>query len=593
MSNSSFPMESIARPSLLVLEPEDLRPIDRNVGKTFGKPPWNVDARMQHLLEVLSFRTSEAHSCIDLSQEEDVVKDRLLPENLSSHDLVSLAPRTDAPLVLDGERLYTQRLWKLEHTLAKDLVNHISRGNEGAPSEPRVGADDILRDVFPDSAEEQKQAILSMLRSHFHILQGGPGTGKTSCLASLIAIELKQNPHLRIRLAAPSGKAAARMKEAISSAFQEMPAHYIPDHFQLETYTLHRLLGARPSQEQFRHHRANPLDSDLLVVDEAGMIGLPMMKRLLEALPAHGRLLLLGDKDQLSSVETGSVFADLMEALPDSVAHLKINHRFQSDTRLGRFAQCVQSQDLEPLQQVLASSSFNSGQPCSSESQMKQGLDDSLLWFQHDQKGAWMEQLISAAHTLCSANSSTAWEALSSFRALSPVNKGPQGVLALNEAIEKSLRDSGALSRSEFPENRPVRVRKNSRGLKVYNGDVGLVSSDSKRVMVRFQGEGATTADRLIPISSLPDLETAWAITIHASQGDGYDNVFVNLPAGLSRSISRELLYTAVTRAKKRVFLLAEEDQICNAITTPSSRQSGLCSQIMREIKSIKTQQSS
>jgi exodeoxyribonuclease V alpha subunit len=565
--------------SLLQVKPEELRVIDRHLIAAFGKAPWHADDKTSALIGTLSLRCSEAHSCIDLSKESDATREELLPSDLSLNPLIARAPKSDAPLVLDGEKLYTQRMWTLENKLASRLVEllHTPSAGQHSAETSRESLAAAVNTSFPSASREQVDAIVAMHGNRFHILQGGPGTGKTSCLAALLDLELQQNPSLNFKLAAPTGKAAARMKEAILSARKDMPASGPLQSQELESYTLHRLLGARPRQEHFKHNASKPIHCDLLVVDESGMIGLPLMSRLLDALPKHARLLLLGDSDQLSSVETGSVFSDLIQALPAHVAHLSESFRFNQSTHLGQFASAVRRQNLGEIASLLEETRV------AENATFESGTNTpSFSWFQMKDRAKWKAAFLTCAKRLCHCDDDKQWEALSSFRLLSPLNRGPHGIHALNSEMELALQKSKDLSADPLPVRRPVRVRKNNRSLNIFNGDMGLITKKNEQSFVSFKTSDSSRDDRHIHLSSLPDLESAWAITVHAAQGDGYDHVFVVLPPDVPRSLSRELLFTAVTRAKTSVYLLANELEITGSVTTSATRQSGLVDQINR-----------
>ncbi len=400
-------------------------------------------------------------------------------------------------------------------------------------------------------------------------MTGGPGTGKTTTVARLLALfaeqaELDGRPPLRIALAAPTGKAAARLQEAVQLEVDRLDAVDRQRVSGPRATTLHRLLGSRPdTSSRFRHHRGNRLPFDVIVVDETSMVSLTMMARLLEAVRPHTRLLLVGDPDQLASVEAGAVLADLVDGLagrPDArIAALRTSHRFGAS--IGHLAEAIRVGDADGAVEVL-----NAG-------------GEHVEWLDTDNPGEPLRKvLLPQARSLWQAallgDAAAALTTLDQHRLLCAHRRGPYGVAHWNRQVERWLTEAtGEPIWSDWYAGRPILVPANDYGLGLYNGDTGVT-------VVREGVLRAVIAGAAAPMefatSRLSDIETMHAMTIHKSQGSQADEVTVLLPPADSRLLTRELLYTAVTRAKSRVRLIGDEAQVRAAVANRAVRASGL-----------------
>ncbi|MCG6862489.1 MAG: exodeoxyribonuclease V subunit alpha [Chromatiaceae bacterium] len=507
-------------------------------------------------------------------------------------------PGERAPLILDDRRrLYLGRYWHLERMLADALAD---RSGTWAPDVDRARLKAGIGRLFPDTGQIdwQRVALAVAVLRPLCVISGGPGTGKTRTVASILALlaEQRKGANLRFALAAPTGKAAARLSESIRAARAELAlpgeiANRIPD----EASTLHRLLGFRPGRANPRRGPDNPLHVDVLVVDEASMVDLPLMSRLLGALPAHARLILLGDEDQLASVEAGMVLGDICgrgrapayspalcatvadvsgdrltpvavpgPAISDHIVRLRKSWRFGERSGIGALARAVNSGRVDESLAILADSRFPDVtlQPPSPDV-----LSDLIAH----------EILPTYRELLESPDPERALAVLNRIRVLCAVRSGPLGVGRLNQRMEQVLETQGLIRRDgELYPGRPVMLTTNDHGLRLYNGDVGLVLADqtsSGALRVFFAtGEGVR---RILP-SRLPRHETVYAMTVHKSQGSEFDEVALVLPEVESRVLTRELVYTGITRARKRVRLLATEDRLREAIARPVVRSTGL-----------------
>ena len=449
------------------------------------------------------------------------------------------------PLVWDGRRLYLRRYWDYECRVAADL-----RGRAEAWIGTDTAIDQALDSAFSDVG--QRTAARMALSRRLALISGGPGTGKTTTLARLIGLmnmqaRLAGTAPPRIALAAPTGKAAARMADALGAAGEGLPA-----------MTLHRLLGMRAAGDGFRHHRDRPLALEVLVVDEASMIDLSLMAHLLEALPPTARLVLLGDRDQLAAVEAGAVFADLCASrcLADCVAALTTSYRFCAESGIGRLAALLREGDAPAVVDLLHAGHAG------------------VAW----QAGGQRRALITAVQAGYAdyRHAVTAGlppeELFARFERFRVLCAHRQDADAINRAL------AGGDAGQAFP-GLPVMVVRNDPLLRLFNGDVGLVLADpaTGNLQAWFPGTGSAGAlPRRVPLVRLPDWVPAWAMTVHKSQGSEFDEVLFVLPEADSPVMTRELVYTGVTRARRQITLWAGESVLRTALGRRAERMSGL-----------------
>jgi len=482
-------------------------------------------------------------------------------------------PGDEKPLILtpDG-RLYLHRYWHYETTLAKQLL---TRANE--PVDPGRSQ---LEEFFPTQGSAinwQREAARTALTHRLCIISGGPGTGKTSTVVKILALLHLQpsDAPLRIALAAPTGKAAARMQESIHQASESLDSGLF-ERLPNQATTLHRLLGVIPNSHHFRHNRDNPLPIDLLIVDEASMIDLALMAKLVDALPPHARLILLGDRDQLASVEAGAVLGDICAGvgtdapLANCIALLKQSYRFSDESGIGHLATAINQGESYQVMQLL----------------QDENRTDIQLLSNHEA----MLQLATAAYIdfLQQVAADRPWpvlfKAFNRFRLLTARRTGPTGVERLNHEIEQRLRQQGHIpAHGEWYPGRPVMITHNDYNLHLYNGDLGI-ALPVEGVLMLVLANGCETFTQISP-ARLPTHETAYAMTVHKSQGSEFDQVVLLLPNEDSPLLSRELLYTGVTRARHQVTLSAAEPILHTACQRKMQRASGLKQQLWGDIE--------
>jgi exodeoxyribonuclease V alpha subunit len=484
------------------------------------------------------------------------------------------------PLVWDRDRLYLQRLWSDEVQVADDLWSRAGHADELLPA-----AADALAAVFGTDPEQDRQHLAGRraLEGRLAVVVGGPGTGKTRTVARLLAAALVAEPDLQLALCAPTGKAAARMTVAVQSAVRQLGDESAVDPSVLdalghvEASTVHRLLGRRRGGG-VRHDRRSPLPHDLVVVDETSMVDLPLMARLLDALRPETRLVLVGDPDQLASVEAGTVLADLVESpagaasvLAPRVVELTVAHRFGAGSGIAALAEAVRRGDADEAIQVLGSGAADVHWVRPSEGSELDRLRAAVV-------GAAVE-MASAARE---GRVADALGAARRLKVLAATRRGPYGLQDWSEQIESGVAEVLTELRTgrRWEVGRPFMVTRNDPVARVANGDTGVVADLHGRRVLAIDTGAATPLP--VPVARLDQVDTWWAMTIHKSQGSEFDHAVVSLPDEDSPVLTRELLYTAVTRAREQVTVVADEATVRRAIGRPVSRASGLRERLVR-----------
>ncbi len=484
---------------------------------------------------------------------------------------VRASPLLGEPPVLrlhEDRLLYLDRYWREETQVRDDLLALLARGP--APAVP------VSERLFPARYPEQRQAAQIALSQPVTVLTGGPGTGKTTTIARLLALaaeraELTGGPPPRIALAAPTGKAAARLQEAVAQQLAGLDAADRARLSGLTAVTLHRLLGSRPdSSTRFRHDRANRLPYDLIVVDEMSMVSLTLMARLLEAVRPEARMVLVGDADQLASVEAGAVLADLVDGLAARddvrVAALHTTHRFGGS--IAALADAVRAGDADRALAVLRSGAED-------VEFLESGEDDDPSRWLHPVLVPHALRLREAA--LLGADD-VALARLDEHRLLCAHRRGPFGVAHWNAVVQRWIcEETGQPPWSQWYAGRPLLVTANDYGLRIYNGDTGVTVAGPDGLRAVIAG---TTGPLSFATGRLGDVETVHAMTVHKSQGSQADEVTVLLPPANSRLLTRELFYTAVTRAKTRVRVIGSQAAVRAAIGRRAARATGLRQQL-------------
>jgi len=612
-------------PTLAVLRQTGiLSPLDEHFARTLARIGGEASEEVILAAALAASRVGKAHVCLDLAQtaatsprppESDAALDAYaFPELEAWRRLLERSPLVRGnggvpPLVLDGTRLYLRRY----HLYETDLARRIrARAAQPADDVDRALLREGLSRLLPSGGEKpnwQRVAAGVALTRRFTVIAGGPGTGKTWTVARVLALlveqSLRRGRRPRLHLLAPTGKAAARLRESIresrgSLRCAEAVRAAIPD----DASTIHRALGAAPDGS-FRYGPDRPLVTDAVIVDEASMVDLALMSRLLAAVPDRARVILLGDRDQLASVEAGSVLADVCggeegervsrfskpvaaeifelsgDRVPeaggtgaaeirDSIVHLQKSRRFRDRPGIGALAAAIQAADAGGVLEVLrATRDVSLVEP-------ERSLAAVIHRFAVDGYRPYLRE----------QDPEQQLATLDRFRVLCAHRRGPDGVGSVNGLIESGLAGEGLLLGGDAPREpnyrgRPLLVTRNDPSTRLYNGDIGLVveiGAGTKKAL--FAGlaaeEPLRERTRLISLSRLPAVETAFAITVHKSQGSEFGEVVIVLPERPSPVVTRELLYTAVTRARERVTIVGGAEVVRHAVETATERSTGL-----------------
>ena len=538
-----------------------------------------LDDSVLALLGELAAANQSGHVCLPIAHRPE--RHRLQASPLLGE------PGSYAPLILDAaSRLYFAHHWFDEQCLARQLARLAATP---LPQDAHAVAQ-VLEQLFPPGQstgpDRQKQAAALAARQRLLVVSGGPGTGKTTTVVRLLAMlaMLAERP-LVMAMAAPTGKAAARMSESVRNARDTLPvADAIRQQLPLQAQTLHRLLGLRPGSAQPRFHAAQPLPLDVLVVDEASMIDLGMMARLLDALPSQARLILLGDRDQLASVDAGAVLGDLCTQvayrpatrdwlqqagagelppdegkaglLADSVVLLTHSHRFRADSGIGRLASLVNQGDAQAAWALLQGGQYPDIAALAQ-------LDDAALWQQRQPYLA----AIATDQPLAQVQA-----AFSQFMLLAAQRSQ---VALVNQRMEQLLEQQGRKQAGrDWYAGRPVMITANDYGLGLFNGDIGFTVLRDSGLRVAFPA--ADGSWREFAPGRLPQHETVFAMTVHKSQGSEFDTVWLQLPATPGPLLDRALVYTAITRARRQFAVCGDEETWLQGVRLAPVRHSGL-----------------
>ncbi|REF26979.1 DNA helicase/exodeoxyribonuclease V alpha subunit [Xenorhabdus cabanillasii] len=519
--------------------------------------------------------------------------------------------QSPTPIILSGYSLYLQRMWQSERRIAAFFAD-VALADDIDEIQLRNILDELFG-VVESEIDWQKVAAAVAVTSRISVISGGPGTGKTTTVAKLLAalIKLNEGKPLSIQLAAPTGKAAARLTESLGEAVNKLALtdeqrRNIPEQAQ----TIHRLLGAQPESQKLRYHRDNLLTLDILIIDEASMVDLSMMARLIDALPAKAKVIFLGDKDQLASVEAGAVLGDICRfaeqgysidrakqltkltgcqlvsysvsepkditlAVRDCLCLLRKSYRFNAASGIGQLASAVNQGDSKRVAAVLRQSlpdvDFN---PLAEDEDYQRLLIETTEGYYRYL--ALVDKKASEKAILAEFNR---------FRLLCALREGPFGVSGLNQRVEQLLHRKGMIALpkytgNQFMENRgyagrPIMILRNDSTLGLFNGDIGIMLKDQNHELKAYFQLSDGQIKSFQP-SRLPLHETAYVMTVHKSQGSEFEHTALVLPTQFSPVVSRELVYTALTRARKKLTLYAHKVVLSKAVATPTQRRSGL-----------------
>ena len=539
------------------------------------------------ILQQLIDASLQGDSCIAVDQTQLAILGELA---VSSEQ----APNQIAACVYDSQGLALYRYWQLEQRLAAQICRLKQQTVQG-------GTSSYTKQLLEDP--QQIAALDMVLRQGFNIITGGPGTGKTYTLARIIAVLNQSIPNLRIAMAAPTGKAAQRMQEALQNSFNDpklLSSGLISNELRNQsTQTLHRLLGMG-HQQQPRFHQKQPLPYDVIVVDEASMLDLNLATLLFEAVPEGCRIILLGDANQLASVDVGSVLADLqqVDALAENRVQLLTSQRFSATAKIGQCARFIQAQrNAAKSSDVLAQFEQDIVQPSSLQpvaltAQMPDQIQLEYIAAQNTPLEAYQQKLLCGFQGYVEAlqcylqaeepidEIQQVMHAFDHYRILTAVRHGAFGITQLNSYAEQWLNQQlKQVAIGNWYVGRPVMMSYNDYQLGISNGDIGICfkhRSQAHQFEVFFPSLNKWVAAHRLP----RNMQTAFALTIHKSQGSEFTHTAIVMDATAQKLLSQELIYTAVTRAKKVVSLLADPDSLQQALTTRTVRCSGLVQKI-------------
>jgi len=557
---------------------------------------------------LLSRNTRDGHICLELDNlagkalggDDDIHSYPACPalddwlEQLRSTPVVGKPPGF-VPLVLDPPRLYLWRYWNYETKLASKLLLMGSRECAIDLLLLKEGLERLFPSAGPAVIDWQKNAAALCLKKCFSVVSGGPGTGKTTTVTRILALLLEQDQNLSIALCAPTGKAAERLRKTLQSLVPVLDcAERIKELIPAEASTIHRLLGYIPGSSRFRYRQDNPLPYDAVVVDEASMVDLALMSKLVQALKDDSRLILLGDKDQLASVEAGYVLGDICDTgyshgystcisrvlkdltgcdvqggaepgMQDSIVELKKNYRFKDDSPLKKLSTAVNAGDAADCLAVLKSVD-------------SPGLRLKRVPQPDDLFNALNQAIVDGYKLYIDASDmEQQFKLFSRFQVLCALRKGPFGAENINAVIEDILLQHGLIrAKDRQYHGRPVLVTTNDYSLRLFNGDVGIILHDPDVNDLRAVFPSADGQFRKLSPGRLPDHETAFAMTVHKSQGSEFDDVLLILPDRDSPVLTRELIYTGITRARNELEILMDEAVFRTALGRRIVRSSGL-----------------
>ena len=528
-------------------------------------PKANDIVQLAVALTSRSIRTG--HTCFPLTLRPEEVWGYQAVNNWPTPTQWSAAIRAsglldDGPLVLDNaKRLYFRRYWQFEQKLAASIAQRTAP--QTLDKNDTVWLEQTMHKMLQDRASsDAQQAAANALTKRVSLLSGGPGTGKTTIVASIVCLLVEHarrsgKPPPKTLFVAPTGKAASRLSQAVSEAKRHLNAdqgilNYITEH----ASTIHQALGMKRDGVSFTHNAQNPLNADIVVADEASMIDLILMHQLMQSCPLHARILIIGDPNQLASLEAGSVLRDLVQNANQNqsnlgITHLTKTHRYSETSPLGILVNAIRRGDVSSIEELLNSNAHESvtWKPLSElPNELERATD---RWKEIIEPVNPIEQL----------------RRRDRFIVLTPYRSGSIGTTRLNLEIKRRLPNTDR--------GTPIIIEKNNQELAIYNGHFGMLESKSHGVSFALIQRNFDDMQK-IAATHLPIYSMAYALSIHKSQGSEFDETVIVFPEKVTPLITRELLYTAVSRARKRVRIIGSKNALLSTVEHRSHRYGGL-----------------
>ncbi len=568
----------------------------------FGEP------KLIPYIYLLSKKLAEGSICVtldkidttDLEELPSFILDKF-SDKIPQSKLIG-KPGDYLPFIKEDNRLYLQRYYNYETQIVNRINDLVHQDTEKlkARNKELINHKTFIQQLFSNSTNTDWQyiATINTLLNNLSIITGGPGTGKTTTVAKILSVLLNINPNTKIALAAPTGKAAARMAESLSNTSIDVATELKQQLKSITPLTIHRLLGAVKGSIYFKHNANNPINADVIVIDECSMIDAALFAKLLSAINDNTRIILLGDKDQLSSVEAGSLFGDICETvsnintfssdrnkmiasisntmlqneeavqfknntLSDNIVQLKVSYRFNENSGIGKLSKAILNNNIDVIEEYLAHQKDKTVMIDTEyiENILHRFLDGYVDYIREE-------------------DTLKALQLLDNQRILCAVKEGDNGVHQMNVSAENYLSKKIKNFRKDsiFYHNRPIIVTQNNYTLGLFNGDIGIIRKDENgKPLAWFYDNESPNKLKSIQPGIIQNMETVFAMTIHKSQGSEFDNVMVVLPANEDNKIlSRELLYTGVTRAKSTVCIQSSKESLLTACSQRIQRSSGI-----------------
>lgn len=568
---------------------------------------------IQRAAYFVSKKLEEGHICLDINDHNKHEDEFLDLEKINSSPFVSTKKLDNIqPFILLNDKLYLHRYFRYE-TIILDKITELVKTGNNLHEERKENLEKIktiIINTFQNESETELDinwqliASLNALLNNFTIITGGPGTGKTTVITKFLSLLYLLNPNVSLALAAPTGKAAARLNESITntiSSLSNIPIE-IKEKFQsLNTQTIHRLLGVQYNSPYFVHNKDNLLKYDVIIIDESSMIDAALMAKLLDSISSESRLIMLGDKNQLASIEAGSIFGDLCKSqnnnivfsendinfynkfieqtnsklstdyinnstnwVAQNIIELKKSYRFKNDEGIGRFSSLVIEGITDKTQLIEPFKNCNNDIQCVKliEDYSSKEIKEMLKLYEEYAKESDIK---------------TALLKLNNIKILCAVKEGEYGVKNYNKIVENHLKSKSLLNPSlGFYDKQAIMISSNDYSTGLFNGDIGVIRKNTKTNILHAY---FIIDDKLkeFPLININKYETVFAMTIHKSQGSEFKNICIILPKDSNHQLlSRELLYTAVTRAKEKVLIVGNDEVLINAVNRQIKRISGI-----------------